>query len=255
MRRIRVVGLCVLAVFAVGAIATSAASAEPPEFGRCLKKAKAEGAGYSDSKCNKGVSEGAQYEWSTVIPKPKFTSAIKSGTTLTLETVSKTKWTCKGETASGEVAGPKGIAGLVATLTGCESAGLKCQSDGIVGEIVTHSLSGTIGYETESGERPTWQIAESWQAAGGGEFATFSCGPAAAKVRGSLLHKITANAMKEVATEKFSASKGKQNPEEFADGERHVLEWSFAGGPYEQIGMTFTTITTYEEKVEANGVV
>ncbi len=120
MKRIRIVGLCLVAAFALSAIAVSTASATAPEFGRCLKKAKAEGSGFSDSKCNKAIGTGAKYEWTTTIVKKGLSSVIKSGTTATLETVSKTKITCKGETATGEVDAPKD-AKLTADFTGCES--------------------------------------------------------------------------------------------------------------------------------------
>jgi hypothetical protein len=40
MRRIRVVGLCLVSVLVSSAIASATASAEPPEFGQCLKIAK-----------------------------------------------------------------------------------------------------------------------------------------------------------------------------------------------------------------------
>ena len=39
MRRIRIAGLCLVAVFAMSAIASATASAEAPEFGQCLKNA------------------------------------------------------------------------------------------------------------------------------------------------------------------------------------------------------------------------
>ncbi len=136
-------------------------------------------------------------------------------------------------------------------------AGLKCQSGATTGEIITEPLNGGLGFETETGEQSKWHIAQELHGPGGGELAKFSCGPAAVKVRGSVLHKITANAMKNVATEKFTASKGKQKPEHYAGGtaKEHILESSLAGGPFEQAGQTVTSITTYEEKIEANGVV
>ncbi len=62
--------------------------------------------------------------------------------------------------------------------------------------------------------------------------------------------------MKLTATEKFTASKGKQKPEHFAGGvaKEHILETSTNGGTFEQSGQTITSILTNEEKVEANSV-
>lgn len=258
MKRIRIVGLCLLAAFAFSAVAVSTASAAAPEFGRCIKKAKAEGTGYSEAKCNtKGEGKTAKYEWVAGIVNGTFTSAIKAGTTATLETVGKTKITCKGETSGGEIATTKEVQGVIAKFTSCESAGLKCQSGATTGEIETKALSGVIGFETETGEQKKWKIAEELHGPGNGNLAEFSCGPAKVLVHGSVLHNIKANTMLSESTEKFTASKGKQKPEHFAGGKakEHILESNLAGGPYEQAGQTITAIVKFAEKGEANGVV
>ena len=75
MTRPRTIILCVLALLAVGLVASTTAFASAPEFGRCIKKAKAEGSGYGDAKCNEAVGSGAKYEWSPGPgPKAKFTA-------------------------------------------------------------------------------------------------------------------------------------------------------------------------------------
>jgi hypothetical protein len=45
------------------ALTASAASAAAPEFGRCVKKAKAEGSGYSNNGCTTAVGSEARFEW------------------------------------------------------------------------------------------------------------------------------------------------------------------------------------------------
>ena len=89
-----------------------------------------------------------------------------------------------------------------------------------------------------------------------GNIAEFECAGLKVVVRGSVLHKITANSMKSTATEKFTASKGHQKPEHFAGGvpKEHILETSTNGGPFEQSGQTITGIITGEEKIEASTV-
>jgi hypothetical protein len=78
MRRIGILGLCVLAALAISSVAVATASAEAPEFGRCIKKAKAEGAGYSDAGCTTAVGSGAKYEWlSGPGAKAHFTSVSR----------------------------------------------------------------------------------------------------------------------------------------------------------------------------------
>jgi hypothetical protein len=75
MRRLRALGLCMVAALAISAIAVSSASAEAPEYGRCIKKAKAEGGGYSNSGCTTSVETGAKFEWvAGPGPKAHFTS-------------------------------------------------------------------------------------------------------------------------------------------------------------------------------------
>ena len=52
MRHLRMISLCVLAAFALGAVVASAAQASGPEWGRCVKLAKAKGK-YDDTGCTK----------------------------------------------------------------------------------------------------------------------------------------------------------------------------------------------------------
>ncbi|MGD0452433.1 MAG: hypothetical protein ABSB69_02440 [Solirubrobacteraceae bacterium] len=52
-----------MAALAISVVAVATASAEAPEFGRCVKKAKAEGSGYSNAGCTTEVGSGAKYEW------------------------------------------------------------------------------------------------------------------------------------------------------------------------------------------------
>ena len=63
MGRARLSGACVIALLAISLVGVASASAETLELGRCVKKSKAEGAGYSDSACNHAVTTGAKYEW------------------------------------------------------------------------------------------------------------------------------------------------------------------------------------------------
>jgi hypothetical protein len=74
MRRVRIIGLCVIAALAICAVAVSSASAAAPEFGRCIKKSKAEGSGYSNAGCTTSAESGAKYEWTNSLSKAKFES-------------------------------------------------------------------------------------------------------------------------------------------------------------------------------------
>ncbi len=259
MKRIRIVGLCLVAAFAMSAVAASTAAAEPPEIGRCLKKAVAGGAGFSDAGCTKAVASAAKYEWQAGPgPKNKFTSKMKEATSATLETVKLEKITCKGETSTGEIASAKEVAAVVATFTECTSSGLKCTSAGQAeGTIVTNPLSGVVGDETESAESEAKdKVAEELHGPGGGNLAEFSCAGIPIVVKGSVLHNISANKMLNPSTEKFTASKGEQKPDKFVGGpvDQHILESNKGGGEFLEAGQTITAIVTYEEKYETSSV-
>jgi len=259
MKRIRIVGLCLVAVFAMSAVVASTASAEPPEFGKCNKKAVAGGAGFSDAGCTKAVASAAKYEW---VPGPgaknHLTSKMKELTSATLETVKLEKITCKGETSTGEIASAKEVAGVVATFTECTSSGFKCTSAGQAeGVIVTNALSGVIGDEVESAEGEAKdKVAEELHGPGGGNLAEFSCAGIPIVVKGSVLHNVAANKMLITTTEKFTAAKGEQKPEKFAGGtaDEHILESNKGGGEFLEAGQTITAIVTFEEKLETSSV-
>ena len=266
MKQIRIAGLCLVAVFALSAAMAGTASAEAPEFGRCLKAATKSLSNYDSAKCVKTAGEDVgteeeklkkgNYQWFPGVVKTKFTTKIKEGTIATLETVGGTKVTCKGETSTGEYTGLKTLGKMVAKFTGCETGGVKCESAGAgSGNIDTHPLGGPIGFETEVIPASKDHLANELHSESG-NVAEFECAGLKVVVKGSVLHKITANAMKLTATEKFTASKGHQKPEHFAGGvaKEHILETSTAGGPFEQSGQTITGILTGEEKIEANSV-
>lgn len=266
MRRTRIVGLCLVAVFAFTAFSVASASAAPPEFGRCLKQATKSLSNYDSGKCIKFASEDAgteaeklkkgNFQWFPGVVKTKFTTKMKEATIATLETVGGTKITCTGETSTGEYTGLKTIGNMVAKFTGCETSKIKCESTGAgAGNINTAPLGGPIGFETEV-IPPTKNHVASELHSEAGNIAEFECAGLKVVVKGSVLHKIAANAMKLTATEKFTASKGKQKPEHFAGGvaKEHILETSTNGGPFEQSGQTITSILTNEEKVEARTI-
>ncbi len=258
MKRIRIVGLCLVAAFAVSAVVSASAFAAAPEFGKCVAKA---GGKYATSACDSEKAKAEKYEW-TPGPgaKPGFTSAMKAGLKATLETVKKTKVVCEGETTKGEVASAAEVGHVVATFTSCTSSGFKCHSEiggkQAEGEIKTVSMHGGLGYE-KLGTKPPLnnKTAEELTPEGGGEFTSFTCAGISVKVRGAVLHPVTVNKMLTKVTEKFAASKGKQKPEKYVTGGPIILESSFSGAPFEQSGQTVTTETTFEEAIEVNNVV
>jgi hypothetical protein len=251
-----------MAVFAIGAFATASASAVAPEYGRCIKKAKAEGSGFSDSKCNKGVATAAKYEW--------LPGSVKKGQTSTggvgvLEQVSKLGVHCSTESSIGEFSGTKEVKNLIVKFKGCFSGPLECQSEGHPqGELETRTLEGIVGIEkrffnlTTKKEEPVKNklALDLYPAGKTGLFIEFTCGATLTiAVRGSVLTPMKSNTMKTTEELKFKATKGKQKPEGFEGEPKDILEASFSGKPYEQSGQTITSKVTSEEPLELNSVV
>jgi hypothetical protein len=266
MKQIRVMGCSLVVASMLGALIASSALATAPEFGRCLKVTPKALSNFDSGKCIKLASEDTgteaeklnkgNFQWFPGVIKNKFTTKIKEGTIATLETVGGTKITCTGETSAGEFLNTKEVGKMVAKFTGCETSKIKCESAGAgVGNITTAPLGGPIGFETEVIPPSKNHIANELHSESG-NIAEFECAGLKVVVRGSVLHKIAANSMKITATEKFTASKGKQKPEHFAGGvaKEHILETSTNGGPFEQSGQTITGIITGEEKVEASTI-
>jgi hypothetical protein len=254
MKRMRIMGLALVAVFAMSAVAASSALAEPEgEFGRCLAKA---GGKYANSGCTKIEAGKNKFEWSPGVVKNKFHSKLKEGIP-TLETVGGTKITCKTEESPGEFkAGNTEVAGVVATFTGCSTSELPCTTGANTsGTIVTSALEGRLGIEKKGTLPPSNnKLALELHAPVGLKVAEFSCAGLPVEVQGSVLHPAKTGAMVISSTEKFTASKGEQKPDKFAGGatDQHILESKAGAGGFEEAGQTITSLATYEEKVEAN---
>jgi hypothetical protein len=217
MKRIRIVGLCLVAVFAIS-IAASSASAAPVFY-----------------------TKAAIGEAGKAVP---FTGTLGAAF---LEGANGSKITCTGGTATGEVTGPTTTKKNVTTFTGCETQGFKCESGVPEGVIVTKSLQGSLGGLTAT--LPGMRLFDEGTGKGG-KLAEFSCagGAIAVIVRGSVIGSLSGAAGTEPANGKFAASnklslaeaKGKQKYVKFIEGEpgTEQLESSVAGGAYENSGQS-----------------
>ncbi len=202
MRHLRIIGLCVAAVFAIAAVTASTASAKKPEWGKCVAQA---GGKYLDGGCQtKG--KGGSFEWKkgATLPNVPFTGknegsggVLYTGLNICEDKeghafrIPKAKceaegftWTesgegefltveCAAETNTGEAVGRNGIANVHVTFTGCLALGsLSCKSSGAAeGEIKTNTLKGELGYIEEGkgvGVRLEPEVKK-------GAFAAFEC--------------------------------------------------------------------------------
>jgi hypothetical protein len=214
MKRVRVGGLCVIAVFALSAGTAASASAALPEF-------------------------------SPPFPKP-FTS--KSGTSV-LETVTKVKLVCTGDTNEGEVTTPAtGV--MKITFTGCSVKKTPCNSPGVVsGTIVTGVLGFTVGYINKANKEVGMDLVP----ATGGAFIEFICGTTVRGIAvGSVIGRITPVNIKVVPpqtfTLKFTQTAGKQAVKNLEGGPKDTLETSY-GGPFLESGFASADKILFKEPV------
>lgn len=275
-RRRRILGACLIAAFAISALVVTSASAfvrEPPEIGRCIKHT---GGHWKDGGCKTAakVTSEQKFEWypaygeaengeTKLAEKVKFTSVSKESTLIQLTTVSGEGIGCTKQFATGEATGPKTLKATNVRFTGCAETGQKCTSTNPVagepGEIKVKELTGLIGIEKFGETHAKDKVANLFKPVSGEIFTEFECGGLPVTVKGEVLNPLTANSMKQVATVKFIASKGKQKPEKFATdpvGTKRVLfSTKLIGGGVTQAGQSLTTIQTGEEKMEINTLI
>lgn len=211
MNRLRVLGLALVAVFAMGAVAavSSASAATLPAFARCVKvpagtgefeKSTCEGvAGTKEwlkvfvvgtslsatEECAETVKAGAgAFENSTCttvgtgtksfvrVLKGKAKFESKEGPGF-LEKANKEKVECKADKNAGELTGPQ-TDKVTVTFTGCTAlkGAVTCQNTATAGEIVTRPLVSKLGYISMA---PV-EVGLSLAPEGGGLFVTFECG-------------------------------------------------------------------------------
>jgi hypothetical protein len=269
--RIRTIGLCLLAAFAISAITAAGAGAANPEFGRCLKEGDKKVSNYDSSKCIKLASEDpgteeeklkkGSYKW-TAGPPPKagFTAILKPTTIATLETKAGTKVTCKALAAKGKITSLTTISVSQTDFSECESGGIKCNTSGAGnGVIKVKELEGELGVTSKGSPSTKDKIGtvlwpKGGTATSGSEFVEFACGGLTVKVKNSIIAPVPTNSMKLSATIKYTASKGVQKPTSFVGGPPTFLESKFSAAPYEQSGQSATTVQTAEEKVEVRSL-
>ena len=76
MKSFKAIGVCLVAVFATSAVTVASASAEAPEYGRCVKVAKPYNGGFTNSGCTtKSETKTGKYEWYPGVVKKLQTSS------------------------------------------------------------------------------------------------------------------------------------------------------------------------------------
>ena len=264
MKRTRIMGLALVAVFALSAFAAASAFAKP-EIIRCYAKT---GGKYTESNCKtKGTSKSpGSYEISKVPVKKGFTSAGGEGT---LETANGTKVVCKTQSATGEyksTTSTKEVTNVIAKFYNCAipALGITCNTAGAAaGEIVTNKLGGKLGYISGKGTKTPSVGQELHPLVKKGAFTTFECGGGAVKVvvgegAGKGGDCIIApvgpvNVSSTTATQNYSGAGGKQEPQHFEGSTKTCnLESNTNGGAFERATQSLITTITNEEALEIN---
>jgi hypothetical protein len=206
MRKTRIVGLALLAVFALSAVVTSEASAKvktewkAPQWGKCTKVGAKKGL-YGAATCGTKVAgETGEWEWEPSRVNLPFTSATGKAA-LKSENAKgekKEEVTCTASTDKGEVVGTteanettvgEGAKKDVDTIsfTSCTLVGVKCNSakpPAKEGEIITAALETKL---VKSGI----EVFDIFQAPGEGTIASFKCGAVSFVVTGKVAGVIT----------------------------------------------------------------
>jgi hypothetical protein len=235
MKGMRVVGLIVLTVLATCGVAATAAQAELPEVGRCVKVAVPTGT-YSNANCTKVATgeTGKKYNWTPVSGTEKQTFS-GAGTETLLRTTGHSTIKCINANVSGEWTGPK-TASVTISFQGCENeAAAQCQSVGAPAKslIETLPLEAEIGYIRHT-ELTTWVGLDLKPTAPLTDMIMYECTGSSdvAHVQGSVIAKVTPpNRMTTTMNLLFKATKaGVQIPESFEGGPKDTLTTTYTNG-------------------------
>jgi hypothetical protein len=268
MKRMRLLGPCLVVAAVLSATVVSVASALP-EWGRCF--AVTPGTGNRANSFCTGPAGAKTFQWVKTLTKSKFVTA---GGEAVLSTPGYVGIRCATSTGSGEFkldASIKKVQKVAVTFHGCEipAFAVPCQN-GAPGDIATKKLTGPIGYiagqktaEPIIGQKLTPEKP-------GKVFAEFVCpavgisvyiGKAAgvAMSHDAIIGRISSpDAMALTFIDQFSeSSPGVQEPQSFqAPFVPGNLETSFGGaaGPFHPSSLTTNSIMTTEEEVEIKAI-
>jgi hypothetical protein len=236
MKRMRIIGLALVALLAVSAVTVASASAALPEL---LNK------------------EGKELAKKTVTTTDTAVS--------TLENTAKETVTCSTSSSTGTASGTKNLVNAVVTFNGCKSSlGGACSNAGAE-EIVTNKLEGQIGYiEPKTNKEVGLDLWPASRTAAEKEkhefkaiFVKFTCGTFAGdEVRGGVIGKI-ANVNSLSTTNTLTYAKGANAGEQAIKklegveaGFENVLEAQLFFFGFKKADEQSTQSVTYEEPAE-----
>jgi hypothetical protein len=260
MRRIGIMGLLAVAALTASAMTAASAYAAAPEFGRCIKQVAVEKVyhgRFTESKCTKeSPTEEGKYEWSPGVGKAQFG---ETGGVTVWTTAGGSGWECKTESGTGEfkAGNNKELKGVHIKFTGCDYGGLDCETPGAKsGEVVFNELEGAVGWEAKAKENTDLALFPAESVASGLDV-EYSCSGFVFKIKGKILATIKNNRMTSTETVKYTATKGKQKPDEWEEepGPTSFEVGYVVGGSFESLGLDMTASLAFEEALELNAVI
>jgi hypothetical protein len=235
MKRMRIMGLCLVAVFALTIVAASSASAAPT-FYECAKVS----GGTFEKGCGKEGGKGG-YALQPGRGKNKAFKGKGGSAVLTTPAVGG-EVKCGSSKDEGFVSSSFTGQEKVKVIFGkCTSLGKNCSSAGAKkGEIKTNPLEGTLGYISKTGPK----VGVSLKGEGGLDSADFTCEGLIIETKAAVIGEITGdiNVFSKEATDSFTVTGGgTQTITKFEGGPTEVLETLINGsGPFESGEATTT---------------
>ncbi len=239
--RLKMMGLCLVAVFALTAALSASASAAEPAFYECHKQTTKPFTGkFTDKKCSVAASpteitEGKKNKYELQEGIGAKGKAFKGkGGSATLHTPAVGgEVTCKSFKDEGHVATPTTENKVISEFKTCTSLGKKCTSPGQkAGTIKTNNLSGELGYINKAAKT----VGVALQAETGSILAEFNCEGLEIVTTGSVIGTLEpVNVFTKTEVNKFQVNgEGFQTIKKFEGGPTHVLQSLINGsGPFE----------------------
>jgi len=179
-KRIRAIGLGLVAVLAMSAVVAASASAVVPERGKC-----ATGTEFENKGCTVSGAKN-KFKWVPNV-KTAFTATSGAATlrSFTPEGAELPAVECVKSKSKGSFIGPKGSEFTI-TFEQCSSLKENCTGGAKAkpGQIVTNKLEGTLGFISPG------VVGEDIKAVGGGVLASFKCGANTVETDGSVVGEI-----------------------------------------------------------------
>ena len=254
MRRMKMMGLCLVALVALTAVAVSSASAAEPAFYECHKlTAKPYTGKFTDKKCTKeataeekAAGKKNKYELQEGVgAKGKGFKGKGGKATLHTPAVGG-EVTCKTFGDSGTITTPTTEGKVISEFKTCTSAGKKCTSPGAkAGLIKTNPLKGVLGYINKGSK----SVGVALSPESGTVLAEFTCEGLEIVTSGSVIGTIApVDVFSKSTTNVFEVNgEGFQGVKKFEGGSNQELVSSIDGSPPLASGQQATAENKGEE--------